>query len=96
MCVLLYLSFLRGALWEAAFNGVPFFPFGFWNAEDRIVLGNISRPFGLSLYVLRHFPLLGAGLGPNTKWTGFAKFFGPTIAPQNPAVWLLGRRGGFW
>ena len=21
---------------------------------------------------------------------------GPTIAPQNPAVWLLGRRGGFW
>ena len=26
-----------------------------WNAEDRIVLGNISRPFGFSTHVLGHF-----------------------------------------
>ena len=96
MCVLLYSFFLRGALWEAAFDGVPFFPSGFWNFEDRIVLGNISKPFGLSPYILKHFSLLNAGLGPNTKWAGVAKFFGPTIAPQNPAVQLLGRIGGFW
>ena len=78
MCVLLYSSFLRGALWEAAFDGVPFFPSGFWDAKDKIVLSNISRPFGLSLYVLRHFPLLGEGLGPSTKWARVVKFFGPT------------------
>ena len=79
MCVLLYSSFLWGALWEAAFDGVPFFPSGLWNAEDRIVLGNTSRPFGLSSYVLEHFPPLGAGLGPSTKWAEVAKFFGPTL-----------------
>ena len=26
-----------------------------------------------------NFPLLGAGLGPSTKWAGVAKFFGPTV-----------------
>ena len=50
----------RSAL-GAAFDGVPFFPSGFWDAEDRIVLGCISRPFGLSLHVLgnispQHWP----------------------------------------
>ena len=78
MCVLLYSSFLLGALWEAAFNGVPSFPSGVWSAEDRIVLGNVSRPFGLSLYVLGYFSLLSAGLGPSTKWAGVVKLFGPT------------------
>ena len=60
MYVLLYSSFLQGTLWEAAFEGVPFFPTGVWNAEDRIVLGNISRPLGFSSYVLEHlFPQRG-------------------------------------
>ena len=96
MCVLLYSSFLRGMLWEAAFDGVLFFPSGFWNVEDRIVLGNISRPLGFSSYVLGHFSLLDTGLGPSTKWAGVVKFSGPIIAPQNPTVRILGRRGGFW
>ena len=73
--VLLYSSFLWGTLWEAAFDGVPFFPNGFWNAKDRIVLGNISRPFGFSSYVLKHFsPQRGpwaqhkVGLGRQVLW----------------------------
>ena len=50
-------------------------------AENRIVLGNVSWQFGPSLFVLRHFFLLGVGLGLDMKWAGVAKFFGPTIAP---------------
>ena len=47
------------ALWSA-FDGVPVLPSRFWDAEDRIVLGYISRPFGLSLYVLGNVsPRLG-------------------------------------
>ena len=46
----LALSF--GSALGAAFDGVPFFPSKFWDTEDRIVLGYISRPFGLSLHVL--------------------------------------------
>ena len=64
-------------------------------AENRIVLDNVSRQFGLSSFVLRHFFLLGVGLGLSVKWAGVVKFFDPTIAPQNPVVRLLGRRGGF-
>ena len=36
------------------------------------------------------------GLGLSIKWVGVAEFFDPTIAPQNSAVRLLERRGGFW
>ena len=36
----------------AAFDGMSFFPSRFWDAEDRIVLSYISRPFGLLLHVL--------------------------------------------
>ena len=36
----------------AAFDGMSIFPSRFWDAKDRIVLGYISRPFGLSLHVL--------------------------------------------
>ena len=45
----------------AAFDGMPFFPSKFWDAEDRIVLGYSSRPFGLSLHVLGNVsPQLGS------------------------------------
>ena len=54
------------------------FPPGIWDAESRIVLGNVSRLFGLSLFVLSHFSLLGMGLGLSIKWARVAKFFGPT------------------
>ena len=36
--------------------------------------------------------LLGAGFGLSIEWAGVAKFSGPTIAPQNPAIWILGQR----
>ena len=69
-----------------------FFPLGIWDTESRIILGNVSKLFGLSLFVLGHFSLLGVGLGLSIKWAGVIKFFGPTIASENPAVWLLGWR----
>ena len=51
MCpTVLALSF--GSALGAAFDGVPFFHFKFWNVEDDPVLGYTSRPFGLSLHVL--------------------------------------------
>ena len=78
MCVILCSSFLLGALWEDVFDGVPSFPSGVWSAEDKIVLGIVSRTLGLSSCVLGHFSLLSAGLGPSTKWAGVAKFLGPT------------------
>ena len=72
------LILLLGALWEVAFAGVLFYPLGIWDAESRIVLGNVSRSFGLSLSVLGYFSLLGAGLRPSTKWVGVVRFLGPT------------------
>ena len=66
-----------------------------WLAENRIVLGNISWQFEHSLFVLGHFFLLGMGLRLDVKWVVVAKLFGPTIAPQNPTVQLLGWGGGF-
>ena len=69
-----------GVLWEAAFASVLFSPLGIWDAESRIVLSNVSRPFGLSLSVLGRFSLLDAGLGPSIKRARVVKFFGPTIA----------------
>ena len=65
-------------------------------AEDRIVLDDVSWQFGLSLFILGHFFLLGMGLRLSIKWARVAEFFDPTIAPQNPAVQLLRRRWGFW
>ena len=67
-----------GALWGATFVGTPFFPPGIWDVENRIILDNVSRLFGLSLFVLGHFSLLGAGLGPSTKWARVVRFLGPT------------------
>ena len=40
---------------------------------------------------------LGLGPGPSANIDmGFPTLYPPTIAPQNPAVRLLGQRGGFW
>ena len=84
----------RSAL-KAVFDDMSFFPFKPWDAEDRVILGCICRLFGLSLLVLdnyspRHGPwvLMESGSGH--------KFSGSTIAPQNPAVRILGRIEGFW
>ena len=35
----------------------------FWSVEDKVVLGSISWQFGFPLFILRHFFLLGMGLG---------------------------------
>ena len=48
-------------------------------SKDRIVLGDVSGPLGLSLFVIGHYFLLGVGLGLSMRWTGVVKFFDPTI-----------------
>ena len=65
-----------------------------WEAEDREILGCEYGQFGLSLLVFGishprhgHWALMGSGPGYELS--------GPTIAPQNPAIRLLGRIGGF-
>ena len=78
------LILLLGAPWEAAFASVLFSLLGIWDAEGRIVLGNVSRPFRLSLSVLGYFFLLGVGLGLSIKWAGVVKFFDPTLFITKP------------
>ena len=56
---------------------------GFGLAENRIVLDDVSKSFGLSLFILGHFFLLGVGLRLSIKWAEVVKFLGSTIAPQN-------------
>ena len=68
----------------------------FWSAEDRVALGSISWQSGFPSFVLGHFFLLSIGLGLDMKWAGVSRPFGPTIAPQNHAAWLLRQGGGFW
>ena len=60
-----------------------------------MVLDDVSQQLGPSLFILGRFFFLGVGLRLDMKWVGLAKSFGPTIAPQNPAVRTLGRGGGF-
>ena len=84
------LAFSSGGALEAAFNDMSLFPLKSWDAKDRVILGCISRLFGLSLLVLdNYYPRRGPWIlmesGPGHK------FSGPTIAPQNLAVWI----GGF-
>ena len=89
-----YSHLLQGAFLGAAFNETLLFPLKSWSAEDRVILGCSPRHFGLSPFVLgkyppRHGPRALIERGPDHK------FPGPTIAPQNPAIRLLGRIGGF-
>ena len=50
----------------------------FWFVEDRVVLGSISWQSGFPLFVLKHFFLLGVGLGLDMKWAGVPK----SLVPQ--------------
>ena len=94
MSPILLAFFFEGAL-EVAFDDIPIFLLKSWEAKDRAILGCIYGPFGLSLFVLGnpypwHGPWVLMGSGPGCE------FSGSTIAPQNPAVRLLGRIRGFW
>ena len=55
-------------------------------AENRIVLVDVSGPFGLPSFVLGHFFLLGVGLGLSIKWVRVVKFFDPTLTN---ALWTM-------
>ena len=49
-------------------------------AEDKVVLGDVSWQFGLSLFIIGRFFLLGMGLGLCIKRAGVAEFFDPTLS----------------
>ena len=84
------LAFSSEGLLEAAFDDMSLFPLKSWDTEDRVILGCISKLFGLSLLVLGNYspwrgPWVLLESGPGHK------FSGPTITPQNPAIQILGR-----
>ena len=56
-----------------------------------VVLGSTIWRSGFSLFVLRHFLLLGVGLGLDMKWAGVAKSLGPTIQIIILQIYLLDR-----
>ena len=69
------LAFSSGSALEVAFDDVSLFPFGPQDAEDRVILGCISKPFGLSLLVLGNYSprrgpwaLMESGPGPQILW----------------------------
>ena len=49
------LAFSSRSALEVAFDDMSFFPFKPWDAEDRVILGCISRLLGLSLLVLDNY-----------------------------------------
>ena len=67
-------------------------------SSPRTWRSSAISPSGLgpSLVVLRRFPPQLSPWAYYSKWAGAPRSFGPTIAPQNPVVWNLGRRVGFW
>ena len=88
------LAFSSEGAREVAFDDRLIFLLKSWDVEDRAILGCVFRLFGLPLLVLgsyppRHGPWALVERGPSHK------FSGPTIAPQNPAIQLLGWIGGF-
>ena len=63
-----------GGVLEATFDETSFFPLKSWDAEDRVILGCVSRLFGLSLLVLgnyhpRHGPWALVESGPGRKFS---------------------------
>ena len=64
-----------GGLLEAAFDDMSLFPSKSWDAKDKVILGYISRLFGLSPLVLdnyspRHGPWALVERGPDHKFPG--------------------------
>ena len=45
-----------GGLLEVALDDMSLFPSESWDAEDKVILGCVSRLFGLSLLVLGNYP----------------------------------------
>ena len=89
-----YSHLIQGAFLGAAIIETLLFPLKSWSVEDRVILGCSTRHFGLFPFVLgtyppRHIPRA------LTKRGSDQKFPGPTIAPQNLVIRLLGRMGGF-
>ena len=84
---------------EAAFDDVSLFPFSPRDAEDRVILGCLSRPFGLSLLVLDNYSprygpwaLLESGPGPQILWPHISIFEIP-ICMEKYLNALPSRRG---
>ena len=64
-----------GGVLEAVFDEMSLFSLKSWDAEDKVILGCVSRLFGFSLLVLgnylpRHGPWALVESGPNRKFSG--------------------------
>ena len=98
MAISLHLRFplgCFGTLWETALGGMPLSPSVISVCREQDCPRQCLLTVRTFSFVLGHFFLLDVGLGLNMRWAGVTRFFGPTIAPQNPTVRLLGWRGGF-
>ena len=84
-----------GTLWETALGGVPLPPSVISVCREQDCPRQRLLAVRTFSFVIGHFFLLGVGLELDMRWAGVTRFFGPIIAPQNPAIRLLGWRGGF-
>ena len=86
MAVLQYLSFFLGRSKRLPSMACRSFLPGSGLAKNRIVLVDVSGPFGLPSFILGHFFLLGVGLRLSIKWVRVVKFFDPTLTN---ALWTM-------
>ena len=77
-----------------------FFSGASWDAEDRIILGYISRPFRLSLYVLGYIPfrlgpcaLKQSGPGSQVLWPHTYSYIRYNL---NPTLYILKPSGTYF
>ena len=75
-----------GSVLEAVFDKMSLFPLKSWDAEDMVILGCVSKLFGLSLLVISNYPpwhgpwaLVESGSG--------RKFSGPTVYKRQTNLW---------
>ena len=70
--------------------------FLFGGMTQGVIIRTESLPLSSAIVMAKEGPFLDRALGPTRTLTWASQFYTPTIAPQNPALRLLGQRGGFW
>ena len=78
--------------------------FLFGEMTRNVITRTELLPLPSATFMVEEGPSHGQGVGlhwvgpwaQHRHWHGLPGFIPPTIASQNPAVWLLGRGGRFW
>ena len=78
--------------------------FLFGEMTQNVITRTELLPLPSATFMVEEGPSHGQGVGlswvgpwaQHRHWHGLPGFIPPTIASQNPAVWLLGRGGRFW